>query len=183
MAAEYSSLFSAWGESWDAAWGPSWGGVEAVGLYPSHSPADVVAQLLLDAGITGIDSGTVSVAFERNDPDDVVTVYDTAGRPNGRVMIDGGNVEHFGITVRVRSRVHATGWRVANVIAQYLATQVQNTRTTVPAVEDIPAGAYLVHSFDQTSTILAIGADSPTSKRRAFTINGTVTLTALTTDD
>ena len=77
----------------------------------THSPAQIIQQLFVDLGIGTLpetDSDWPISATQEIDgdtaPDDVITIYDTAARRDGRIMDDGVVVEHYGIQAKVRSR-------------------------------------------------------------------------------
>lgn len=136
----------------------------------THSPAHVVGQLLLDLGLgTDPDDGgawPVHVATEPNSPNNVLTVYDTAGSSQGRSMIDGELFAFFGFQVRVRAKDHVTGWTKASAVRNALAEDVRLASVTVEGTE------YLVWSVDGLGQVLALGKDRPPSDRFVFTLNG-----------
>ncbi len=150
----------------------------------AHSPADVVARLLVALGAgsdpedTDSDTGRpvgawpVSVAGEADSPDNVITCYDTAARSDGRSMIDGEQWEHHGILIRVRAKDHPTGQAKARAVRKTLDEGVLDYTIT------IGGSSYLVHSFSGTS-IMTLGKEVPSSKRSLFTINCLVTITPL----
>lgn len=137
-----------------------------------YSPADVVAQLLVDLGLCsgpgGVGEWPVFVAGEPSSPDEAVTVYDTAGTAFGRSMATGARSENPGVQVRVRARDHRTGWAKARQIARSLDEDALWRAVTVGAA------AYCVQDFGRTSDVLALGKEVPNSKRSLFTVNGTL---------
>lgn len=142
----------------------------------THSPAHVVRQLLIDLALGVATDGepwVVKASAEPDVPDEVITVFDTAGQSDGRVMVDGELQEHQGIQVRIRSKDHPTGWARADRVQSELARNVYD-RTV-----HVGSEAYLVHSLNQIGPILALGKDSPNSKRSLFTVNMVVSLKQL----
>ncbi len=143
-----------------------------------HSPADVLATLLVTLGAaTDPEAATlgdwpVYVDSEPPTPDDVLTVYDTTARTFGRSMIDGETLLHEGVQVRVRATDHTTGLIKARAIRQKLDEVVHLNNVTVDGTD------YLVWSVDTTS-LLKLGKETPTSKRSLFTINGTCSIRRL----
>lgn len=140
----------------------------------THSPADVVRQLLIDLGHGTIPSGggswPVFVSQEPNSPDSVITVYDTTERQDGRTMVDGERQEHEGIQVRIRDPDHAGGYTKAHAIAIALDTFASPTSVT------IGSSVYQLWAATRVSGPIALGKETPNSKRNLFTINATVTL-------
>lgn len=139
----------------------------------AHSPCEIIGQLLIDLAI-GTDSQSadwsVFVSSEPDEPDESITVYDTANVLEGRVQPTGETQEQHGIQIRVRAATYATGWAKANAIANQLDTQV------LREIIVLGAATYHVHSVDRTSGPFHIGKESPTSKREVFTINATCSL-------
>ncbi len=139
----------------------------------SNSPSQVIQQLLVDLGVGTLPSADgswpISASQERDKPDAVITVYDTAGVPDGRTMIDGVMQEHYGFQVRIRSTTHATGYTKASEIQNVIDSSVQNTSVTVSS------SVYAVASITRTGSIIALGKE-PSSKRSLFTINAVVAI-------
>lgn len=135
-----------------------------------HSPADVIGQLIIDLGlgVTFTNPPTdwqVNVSNEPHTPDNVITTYDTSATNDGRSQIDGEKYQHYGVQVRIRSSDHTTGYVKSQAIAvAFDETVYQNTVT-------IDGSNYLVHSISRDSEVLAIGKETPESRRRVFTIN------------
>lgn|SRR3990167_993558 len=138
-----------------------------------HSPADVLRRVLITLG-HGVNppltTWPIYAAGEPNTPDNCITVYDTEGRNDGRSMIDGEQWEHYGVQVRIRSTTHKVGYAKAQAIAEALDQEIYDE------VETIDTTTYLLHSVSRTSRVLALGKDTPNSKRTLFTINALVSL-------
>ncbi len=138
------------------------------------SPAEILRQLLIDLSIgsdptpwaTG--TGTTWPAFASNEPsspDDCLTTYDTLGQDDGQSMIDGELWAHLGLQLRIRSTDHPTGWQKANAARVALSQSVHLRAVT------ISPNSYLVWAVTKIGQILAIGKQSPASKRSLFTLN------------
>lgn len=141
-----------------------------------HSPARIVRQLLIDLGLAvagSYDSSNrytggawpVTATSEVDAPDNAITVYDTAGRGDGRSMIDGETFSHYGFQVRVRAADHDTGWAKADSIENGLSKSVYQ-RTV-----HVGGSTYLVHCVSGIGDVLSIGKETPASTRRVFTLN------------
>lgn len=142
----------------------------------THSPAVILARLLIGQGLGTAPDGTdtswqVFETSEPDRPDECLTVFDTAGRDHGRTSPDGLRHEHEGVQVRVRSRTHDAGWAKAQAVA--LALDAVNH-----AVASVGASSYTVVAAVRTAPVLSLGAD-PASRRRLFTVNALLALTAL----
>ena len=142
----------------------------------AHSPADVIRKLLVnlalgsDANAVPAEAWPVFASGEPASPDSVITVYDTAGKNDGRAMATGERSEHYGIQVRVRSAAHTAGYAKAQAIAiAFDETVTQNAVT-------IGSTTYLVHAVSRRGPVLNIGKETPTSKRSLFTLNALVSL-------
>ena len=135
----------------------------------THSPADIIRQLLTDLGQGTLPSATtdwpIYFSQEPNSPDEVITIYDTTGIKNGRTMVDGEVHEHHGFQVRIRAGQYATGFTKARAIAIAMDESVRNTTVT------LDASTYKVYSITRVSGPLSIGTDVPTSKNDLFTTN------------
>lgn len=144
-----------------------------------HSPADIIRQLLVDLGL-GNDSNSNTwptfVGSEPGSPDNVLTVFNTAGRDQGRHMIDGTRQTFPGVQIRVRSALPAVGYSKAGTIADALDASVYNRTVNVETINGVAAASYTVHALSRTTDVLDIGKDVPNSRRSIYTINATVTL-------
>jgi len=138
-----------------------------------HSPADIVAQLLVDLSLgsdpTGSSAWPVFVAREPETPDNCITVFGTASKKQGRTMNDGEVQEQHGIQVSVRSGTYPTGFAKARAIAVALDESVRLNTVS------LESATYTVYGVSRTSGPLDLGKE-PTTKRNVFTINATVTL-------
>lgn len=140
----------------------------------THSPAEVVRQLLVDLSLGTLPSAggswPICATQELDSPDNAMTVYDTSGRLDGRTMTDGEQQEHYGFQVRVRSATHEAGHAKANAIAVALDQSV------LLEVVTVETSVYLVQAVSRTTNVLPIGKETGLSKRSLFTINAVVSL-------
>lgn len=139
-----------------------------------NSPADVLAYLLvqLSLGTDPSDSGSwpVYATNEPDSPDNVITTYDTAGTSDGRSQLTGEAWTHYGFQVRIRSTTPTLGWIKADSIRKTLAESVYDITVAVGDKR------YLIHCVTRIGNVIALGKESPTSKRNLFTLNATVVL-------
>lgn len=142
-----------------------------------HSPADILRWALIDLGL-GLEPPTnpwpIYASSEPDVPDNCITVYDTIGIDDGRIMFDGNLQQHQGVQVRIRSKDHAVGWTKAAVIRSNLAREVYDASII------IDSASYLLHSVNRISNVIALGKEIPTSKRSIFVINAIVSVKQLT---
>lgn len=144
----------------------------------THSPAEIVRQLLIDLSLgTNILTSTslwpVFATSEPDTPDNVITIYDTQGTDGGRSMIDGEFLTHYGFQVRIRSKNHIVGWIKTDMIRHYLAHSVYQK------IVHVENNSYLIQAIEKIGNVLAIGKETSISKRNLFTLNATIPLTAL----
>ncbi len=132
-----------------------------------NTPAEIVAALIEGLGL----HGAVYVGNEPDSPDEVVTVYDTAGVQQGRSMIDGERWEYYGIQVRVRAPLQRRAGQLAWLIATTLDTDVYDATVTIGETTGTGSDEYTVHAVQRTSGPIPLGKQEPTSRRSVFTIN------------
>jgi hypothetical protein len=135
------------------------------------SPADIIRQLLLDLGLVAATGDwTTFVSFLPESPDNAVCVYDTAGRPNGRLMA-GEQIIHPGIQIRVRGLSYPAVWAKSNTIA----TALDSLARVLVAISSTEAHTLL--NVSRTGDIIPVGIEEEGGRRRHhFTINAVVTL-------
>jgi len=140
----------------------------------THSPAQIISQLLIDLalGTAPADNGTYPVytAIEPDSPDNVITVTDQVGRISGRQQVTGQVSEHHGAQIRVRNQEHKAGFTKARAVL------IELDETVVLNTVSIDSSTYTVYAISRTTDVLAIGKETPTSKRDIFTINVVVAL-------
>lgn len=144
-----------------------------------HSPADIVRALLILKGLgsTPPDRAAWPVYSSREPhrPDDAITTYNTTGVDDGSDMWDGKNNTHFGILIRVRSTLEPVGWAKAGQIRE----AILSNEVVYDEVVTIGDNTYLVHCFSRVGEVFALGTETPTSKRRIYTVNATVDIVAV----
>jgi hypothetical protein len=135
----------------------------------THDPADIIRHLIiaLGSGTLPSENGSWPVFSinEPDTPDNCITVYNTQGSNEGRIMFDGQFVDNPGIQVRVRGVSHAVSYAKAKTIEFKLDTEVYNDTII------IDSSTYLIQSIGRTGMLLPLGKDSPSSKRYVFTLN------------
>lgn len=140
----------------------------------TDSPAYIVRQMLVNLGVgaTPSQSGTWPIydTAEPDLPDNCITVYDTPGNLDGRLMGTGAMVEYHGIQIRVRATTHEVGSKKARDIAYALDELVYHKSVTVGA------NNYTVQSVSRTGAVNSLGKEVGVSKRKLFTLNATVNL-------
>lgn len=149
----------------------------------SHSPADIVRWLLVDLGL-GTDyrdrsTWPVYCAHESEKPDNVITVYDTAGTDDGSVMVGGELQGHYGFQVRVRATDHPTGWDKINTIRATLAEGVPAAgqvgyEVSIDDPASIGTKRYIVQNIANISAVNDLGKNVANEKTDLFTVNGVV---------
>ena len=141
----------------------------------ANSPADILRWLMIadskatDPALGG--SWPVYVSAEPDAPDSSITVYDTAGRIEGRVFT-GDRTEHYGVMIRLRlatGQGFTVGWAKANDLGVWLDESTTQRSVTVGA------SSYLVSAVTRTGPVLPVGRE-PESGRRIFTLNAVITV-------
>ena len=139
----------------------------------THSPADVMRWLLIDLGIGTApeDEGSwpIQDSNEPDLPDNLITVYDTAGITDGRVQRTGETAEHKGFMVQIRSTDKPTAWAKAEAIKTAMDESILNLLVTVDTSE------YVIYSVTRHSGPVSLGRE-PSTNRFLFTINAVVSL-------
>jgi hypothetical protein len=110
-----------------------------------------------------------------NDPDNTVTVYDTLGNKHARIMIDGQVVEDPGIQIRVRATDNPTAQTQAEIIKQAIDERATGYNVQIPDLSNVLHN-FTVYALNRSGNPIQLGKESPTSNRRIYTINATVTL-------
>ncbi len=143
----------------------------------THPPSDVLRWLLisLDLGTDPEDAGSwpVHASSEPDSPDNLITVYDTAGITGGRIQRTGETIEHRGVMVQVRGADQPTAWAKAEAIKTALDESVNNSLLTVSTTD------YIVYAVTRHSGPVSLGRE-PSTNRFLFTINAVVALRQIT---
>lgn len=151
----------------------------------NHTPAMVVRKLLRNLGYgTEPESNQawpIYYSFLPDQPDNAIAIFDTQGRLEGRTQNDGETTIHHGIQVLVRSvGTDTTGRRKAEAIRNAFDTQVGHTNVSLTDEEH--TSTYGVSAINITSDVIPLPRESPTSQRREYTLNATVSLAMITAD-
>ena len=139
-----------------------------------HSPAEIIRNLLVNLGAGTLPSAggvwPISTDQRLDAPDNVMTINDTDGKRDGRVMPTGEVVEHPGIQIEVRSGTRGVGFTKTKAVATLLDEEVYNETVTINGT------TYNITNVSRSGGVLSIGKETPTSKRVLFTVNATVTI-------
>ena len=139
----------------------------------THSPNDILRRLLINAGQGTLPSvgGSWPIGVERpNSPDSCITLTETTGKRDGRVMTSGEVIEHPGIQIEVRSATFSVGFLKAKQLATYCDESIYNSGVT------FEGKSYNIVNVSRVGVVMAIGRETPESKRELFTFNATVTI-------
>lgn len=140
-----------------------------------RAPSDIFYHLFsthatLVTLLSGYYLGTSVVPDGENSPDKSVIIFDTAGRPDGRIMRTGERIEHPGIMIHVRGLEYFEAWSTANAIALFLDAR---QRESIAIASD---EVYVLHNVTRTP-IIPVGLETVSDRRRhLITINMTITL-------
>lgn len=103
-----------------------------------------------------------------NLPDNMLTLYDTLGRMDGRLMQDGKRITHPGILLRVRNLNGNEGFDKAREIAEFFDSVAGDSVT-------FDSKTYKIHNISRTSDVIPLGQEAGKS-RSLFTVNAVVTI-------
>jgi len=143
----------------------------------AHSPASILRQALINLGLgtlpTSQSTWPIYYSHEANSPDDVITLYDTAGRVQGRVHKTGEMQLKHGVQVKVRSAKHKTGYTKAIAISNALDLSIANT------IANLSSSQYIVYATTRHTDVIPLGKQADDTKRSLFTINLVMSLKQL----
>ena len=139
--------------------------------FASHTFADIIAQYLIETAHATAVGGTwpVYVGATPDSPDDTITITDTSGKLDGRIMRTGETLKHEGAQIRVRSFSYNLAGVKARAIWDELGT-VHRSLVTVDAI------VYRLDSIAKTSSIFSLGVEQdrdPGRQLLTFNIKGT----------
>lgn len=155
----------------------------SVGSSPvtSRPPSNVVQQALIDIGVgtTPANPATsavwpVYVGDEPDLPDNVITIYDTAGVLHGREMNESEMLGMQGLQFRVRARTYPLGYEKISALAQEADLLYFRTVT-------IGAQTYLIHDIKRVSDPFQLPAPGKKenvvrSERYVFIFNALISM-------
>lgn len=134
----------------------------------NHSTADIVRNVLVNLGHGTMPSAggawPISVGIELDDPDDLMVLWDMAGRIDGRSMIDGTVWDHDGVQLQLRCSDFKTGNDKLSTVVNALDKSVRMTPVS------IDTSSYLVWSISRLTTPNHLGQE-PVSQRHIWTAN------------
>ena len=103
---------------------------------------------------------------------DCGAIYDTTGWKDGRLMA-GQVIQHYGIQLKVRSKVYQTGWTKLENIASDL-DKINGVLITVDSRD------YSIETVVRTGPVGFMGQEEGTRRRFLFTVNLQVTIRDVT---
>jgi len=135
----------------------------------AHPPSEIAQWCLVQLGLgTNPENGGSWPIFSDNEPDrpdNCITVFDTTGIDDGRVM-HGEIQEHFGLQVRVRSATKTVGWTKADAIRKIMAETALLEEVAVPD----ESARYVVHAFYRVAPLIRL-PNRPTERRHVHVFN------------
>jgi hypothetical protein len=138
-----------------------------------HPQSQILHQWLSDTGFDSDPLGhpwKLTYAFMPDQPDEIVTVFDTDGKKGGRAQVTGEMFEHLGFQIQVRSLDLASGYNKIVAIATAMDREVLRTPVAINCNE------YRVQAISRQGPVSNLGFESPRSARRLFSINGLVSI-------
>ncbi len=141
-----------------------------------HSPGKLMLEWMISKGLgtrsTALQPWPIFLGSMPTDPDNVLTVYDTLGRKDGRMMPEGEVLIHHGIQIRIRNNDYNVGFKKGSDIAEAFDT-IKNEALNLEGKK------YILHSFTRPSGVIPLGQELGKT-RLLFTLNGTVTISDVT---
>jgi hypothetical protein len=147
----------------------------------THSPARIIAKHLIDEDLAADPTVSplgefpvyVSYMPDTTDiPAEAIAVTDTEGVKDGRYM-EGPNVGHPGVQIRIRAQGYEEGWQKAQEIAALLEAAAGVSVT-------VSGTTYTLHNASQSSPVLSlgmgVGQEGRTNRRFNFAINYLLTV-------
>lgn len=137
-----------------------------------NTAAEVVRQQLLNHAIVS-ENGVwpCFVSFAPDTPDNLVCIYDTAGKQDGRIMASGEAIIHPGIQIMVRGLDY-------NDVHSQMRKIWLNTDAVRKVTVAISGGStYSLLNVSRTGDVLNAGIESVSDRRRyVLTLNAVVTM-------
>lgn len=138
----------------------------------NHSPADIIAQRLIDAGVFDTD-WPVFVNTLPMQPALAASCYDTTGQRDGRRQRTGKVATHPGVQVRVRGLSGAAAYAK-------IAAAVEIIDSTRRVTTTIGEDTYFIQSISRTGEPIALGETE--TGRWEYTLNLLATLPQMMDD-
>lgn len=139
--------------------------------------ADIIRMLIIQEGL-GETSGdwTVYVGFTPSEGDKAITIFDTAGKLDGRMMRSGEQIEHPGVQVQIRSDLYWEALDRSQEIAAMLDAQY---KTLIPInLPGKPEMIYELLNVSRVGGVVPIGVEDGDNVRHYFTVNAILTVRA-----
>ncbi len=140
-------------------------------------PSYLLAQLLIQQGFGvahDVDEDwqvwTANLPDGPDDKDEAISVKDTTGAQDGRLMKTMERIEHPGIQIRVRSTDYLIGYSKARDIAKYLDT-IQHEEI----VSTVDNKSYRIPSVTR-GQVISMGKELEGRSRELFSINAVLTV-------
>jgi len=130
-----------------------------------HSPAQILAALLIDEEFFEPPDGSAPFVFVGSLPDvddNAVVLIDTAGRQSNRILENGKNIWQYGLQIKLRFSDYKAGWLYLHNVVEYLSSIHLRFVT-------IDSETYVIDGFSQTSPVFALGQDQ--KRRETFSAN------------
>lgn len=172
--------------------------------YLTHQPAEIIQKLTIDLGFgnqqypTQVAPGAIVAippynqfvvvwpvyfGFMPDPPDSALCVYDTSGVLEGRTMSDSEPQEQYGFQIKFRCAEDQINQVATNARwMTYAFGQLLRQLVFVPGDGQRFGADYLVQAITRRSTLLSLGRESPTTRRRLFTMNFTASIYMLEAD-
>lgn len=141
-----------------------------------HGQHDITRKILSLLGLgTHPDTGQpwpIYVDQEPDFPDNCITIYETSGINEGKLMPTGEDVEHPGLQIQVRCEASQppVGRKKTREIKSSL------DQLTSPYSLSFEGISYTIYSFNPQGSIIPLGRDMTNKNRFLWTINYTVSL-------
>ena len=120
-----------------------------------HSPADIVRRALIARGDASDPPAVTWPLYANREPtypDNCLTLYDTQGFDNGRIMVSGERMERRGLQLRIRSETAKVGYIKASALRNAFSA-IYDASVTIEGTN------YRVHAVSVSNNILYLGRD------------------------
>lgn len=107
-----------------------------------------------------------------NVEDNAGAIYNTTPVKDGRWMVDGSRMQHYGVQITIRSLTEEEGWDKCNILAGQLDI-VHNAQTIFDGT------TYEIHNVTNPGGINSLGEEIGTKRRKLFTMNFLVSMSKL----
>jgi len=143
------------------------------------SPAAIIASYLTGVALMTVPSAgedwPLYISYLRDEQgvkDNAGAIYNTSPVKDGRRMVAGTVLQHYGIQIIIRALIEETGWTKCNILANQLDSVVN-----VDVIKD--GSTYRLHNVSRVGGINVLGEEMTTKRRKLFSMNFLVSLTKL----